>query len=814
MQDIRQGTESTPVANERRACPRARVTSLIYIDIGNVNGGIVTSLSDKGLAFTAAVTLGNGELGTGPVQMRIQFPGAPEALEASGEIVWTSSSGKEACARFVEIGDKAREQICTWVSDHISSNGLRAAPPKLPKMQLPNSQRTKPRGPRFSFAEVASSRVDSTGETGVEDFPGSSAEPMNLPPLEAGAVGFRDGTEAVASAFESPVFTEEQVGKIRPAGNKQTEQAVPGQDSQRQPTLIPERRQHSRRQILLFTYAVLGEDNGGLVFNLSEGGLALTAAAALNEHHFTKMRVRFPDSEDWFETGGRLAWGSDSGKEAGIEFVGLPEHARARIKEWVLQEEPAGETASKEGEGQTSQSGVQALPGFMEPELPLSEPIETPASFEEQPFEDPAFEEHGFEGPERIPAASSPALFKTGIRGIFERASLRRRVAQIQPPQMVDDSVRLAADVTRKALRIAAGAALAVASWMFLQRSFFNKTSGLAARNEPNIQASSQEPSQKPAVAKIEAGADRGTADPPVQPNENASTQTGVTESSVPQTESGTPSPNTSQINEGSQNSGTDRTLKDKLPGEEAQAQMRAASLPPHSVDQSQRPAPSQREQEPKSSQIIASAPARSPESTVGDNRLAEAKSAKSKLADSRPVLTARALPVPDQGLNATTSSVSANSPQLGTAPPVEVEKENPLVTMKQPETPRTRTPVVTVSFDPYPSIRIGKTEKSKKSHQGESLQMGRLLSRVDPAYPEEAKQQGIEGTVRVHAIFNREGGVQSVIPVSGPQLLMPAAMTAVRQWRYSQTILGGQAMETEEDITVLFQLANSASRN
>ena len=175
---------------------------------------------------------------------------------------------------------------------------------------------------------------------------------------------------------------------------------------------------------------------------------------------------------------------------------------------------------------------------------------------------------------------------------------------------------------------------------------------------------------------------------------------------------------------------------------------------------------------------------------------------------------TAQAFAAQNKDLNATPHALNSNPPQPAAAPPVDMEKEKPSISPKQPEPILARTPVVTISFDPYPSIRMPKTEKSKKSPQGKSLQMGRLLMRVDPVYPDEAKQQGVEGTARVHAIFNRDGSVQSVISVSGPPLLVTAVMSAVRQWRYSQTVLGGQAMETEEDVTVLFRLANPITKN
>jgi hypothetical protein len=195
--------------------------------------------------------------------------------------------------------------------------------------------------PRYSFADVASSRVDAEREPGVEDFLEISRPPEAPPPLQAGSNVFRDGKKVVASAFESPAFADQT--RNSGARNEQTTRPKP-EERPRQQTApaIPERRQHARREILLFTYAILGEDNGGLVFNLSEGGLALTAAAPLQEHHFNKMRVRFPDSEDWIDATGRLAWKNDSGKEVGIEFVDLPNDARLRIREWVSQEEPVG----------------------------------------------------------------------------------------------------------------------------------------------------------------------------------------------------------------------------------------------------------------------------------------------------------------------------------------------------------------------------------------------------------------------------------------------------------------------------------------
>jgi protein TonB len=127
---------------------------------------------------------------------------------------------------------------------------------------------------------------------------------------------------------------------------------------------------------------------------------------------------------------------------------------------------------------------------------------------------------------------------------------------------------------------------------------------------------------------------------------------------------------------------------------------------------------------------------------------------------------------------------------------------------VNQPATPANITGAVAILADPYPSLRIP-NGSSKKQRQGTTLQLGHLLSRIEPIYPEDAKQQGIQGTVKLHAIIDRHGSVENLQSVKGPPLLVAAAMNAVRQWRFSETLLAGQSVETEEDIDIVFRLSN-----
>jgi periplasmic protein TonB len=77
----------------------------------------------------------------------------------------------------------------------------------------------------------------------------------------------------------------------------------------------------------------------------------------------------------------------------------------------------------------------------------------------------------------------------------------------------------------------------------------------------------------------------------------------------------------------------------------------------------------------------------------------------------------------------------------------------------------------------------------------------------VEPLYPPLARQIRLEGRVELHAIIARDGSVQSLEAISGHPLLIPAALEAVRQWRYRPTILNGQPVEVDTHITVIYTL-------
>jgi TonB family protein len=78
------------------------------------------------------------------------------------------------------------------------------------------------------------------------------------------------------------------------------------------------------------------------------------------------------------------------------------------------------------------------------------------------------------------------------------------------------------------------------------------------------------------------------------------------------------------------------------------------------------------------------------------------------------------------------------------------------------------------------------------------------------PVYPDLAKIGRIQGSVVMLAVISKEGTVRDLHLISGHPLLAPAAVHAVKQWRYKPYILDGETIEVQTTITVNFTLSGS----
>jgi protein TonB len=79
------------------------------------------------------------------------------------------------------------------------------------------------------------------------------------------------------------------------------------------------------------------------------------------------------------------------------------------------------------------------------------------------------------------------------------------------------------------------------------------------------------------------------------------------------------------------------------------------------------------------------------------------------------------------------------------------------------------------------------------------------LVKKVPPVYPLQAKVARVQGTVVLSATIAKTGEVSEVNVVSGPALLLSAAVDAVKQWQYRPYSVNGQPVEIETTIQVVF---------
>lgn len=81
------------------------------------------------------------------------------------------------------------------------------------------------------------------------------------------------------------------------------------------------------------------------------------------------------------------------------------------------------------------------------------------------------------------------------------------------------------------------------------------------------------------------------------------------------------------------------------------------------------------------------------------------------------------------------------------------------------------------------------------------------LEQRVEPEYPEQAREQHIQGPVTLQAIVARDGSVKALKTISGDPQLAAAARYAVSQWRFKPFMQAGKPAEFQTNVTVNFRL-------
>jgi TonB family protein len=467
---------------------------------------------------------------------------------------------------------------------------------------------------------------------------------------------------------------------------------------------VPDRRVHSRLPIRSLAYVELDEGNGGIVLNVSEGGLSVQAFASLMDDVLPGVRFQLSESEGWIQAHARITWTGESRKLAGLEFVDLADDDRSRLKEWLAREAlPPGE------ESATGTASKDDKPSAAAPEVREAIVSIAPSADDRDMAEAPTVDFGIDVAPAPVPAAD-PYPIGDAFARILGQAH------ESEPPQS-DPSVEAKPISAEKLIanRWAAAAVLALLAVASL-------AAGWAAG-----QGQLRKLLGKFYVTASQAGADG---------RETASNST----------------PPAARISDIEVVSATNQRWTIPFNG------------PLNSPDDVAR----------RQAYGNNSSEARKPQSGFRTWILTPPQQTRAVADDGR--ITKENPPVladtPTSTEGALTSSGAINSRALGGAPSLRV---------------------------PDPPVQTG------------IVKQGQLIRRFDPEYPIIARDQHAEGTVRLNVTIGPDGVVRGIALLGGPRLLVEAAESAVRQWRYTPTTLDGKPVEFQREVDLTFQFSKAS---
>jgi periplasmic protein TonB len=104
--------------------------------------------------------------------------------------------------------------------------------------------------------------------------------------------------------------------------------------------------------------------------------------------------------------------------------------------------------------------------------------------------------------------------------------------------------------------------------------------------------------------------------------------------------------------------------------------------------------------------------------------------------------------------------------------------------------------------------MAVPKVATPQRVRVSSGVSTGLLVRKVNPNYPPLARQARIQGTVILQAEISKSGDIQNLRLISGHPMLAPAAIEAVKQWKYKPYLLNGEPVEVETTVQVNFTLA------
>jgi TonB family protein len=806
-------SEEFPRSHERRRFPRVRLPSLAYVDVDADNGGILLNLSENGVALQAVSPF----VDLTRVSLRIQPPKPRMRIDVSAEITWLSESKKEAGFQFFELSDDTRIEIANWISAEGGAREPRpnddSSSPQIAQVSSTHyAEDTPPRRRKWTFLLENSPAEDApANQKAPNDVLNPSMRRRNLEwrshatlPDKSPCIPTFDPdpdnekiharTSGPDDQPNSPTILSEHIPRptqfpsleVPPppaAGSTVQPPSAPAAEliakhyeishahiptSSKESPHSGERRRFTRQRLCSLAYLDIGPDNGGMVLNLSETGLALQAFNPLIGQTRVGLRIQPPKSRKRIQATAEITWLSESKREAGLKFIDLAEDARVEIAEWVsaeagpatrrpLEESTAAQTRHVPSsppitkEPSRLQGKWTLLTGDSTPQVTLANQkssnylanssvgrtnLESPPDVIvwEKVLDDPTNNPDSNVGASRPRTSNgnelavNPSIISEHIPGVVGHSAPELPLPlaaasshQLQSSTAVDPiakrdetpnaSIPEMSSASRQSLPERFQKWWTIAALCTCTALLFLFLGMAITRGLRNGR-----------LGKMSV--DERFRDASAAPSSRTASGAPHQDSAFPSEVSGS---------------------KTRHKGVEAVA--RASRTESPRKDNSENPQPGPPGDGTDSPVAKISSPIEPPQQTANSD------------SQNASVPSSLVLPVDSSGAH----NLAVAQPEMNPSPPASAERRT----------------------DCY------------------------LLYRVEPLYPREAKEKHIEGTVALHLLIGSDGRVRSVRELSGPGPLVLAALSAAREWRFIPALRNGQPIEAEKDVSIEFHLPN-----
>jgi TonB family protein len=520
-----------------------------------------------------------------------------------------------------------------------------------------------------------------------------------------------------------------------------------------------ERRRFIRQRVRSLAYLDVGPDNGGIVLNLSENGIALQAVNPFIDQTRVSLRIEPAKSRKRIEASAEITWLSDSKTEAGLRFLELSDEARDEIADWVSAEADAvaqrslDDSASPQTRQVPSKSITEAPPHLRGKWSIMLGDSTSQESLENQKAPNPLpNSSSGRRNPEAQPTAVPPKKLLGD-----PATNPDSNVVAIQAPSGDENQSHVSSHIVSE------------------------HASGVAELPPPE--------SPLPALA---ASSDRlGTpaaSDAIAEDDE-------ILDARAP---------------------GMKSTLREFLPGQFRKSWAIAAlcgctalvflllgiAIARGLMNPSRAKSSAHEDSQ--------TATAFSPLGALGSASRHEASGSKARHPNVGGTANTSHLespskhndenPQPGPQEGATNSLIAKFSIPIDTPPPTTKSDSQNASAPSLPVLSVYPSGVYNLPVDPN---AINPPPPAGAERRSDCY----LLYRVEPLYPREAKEQRIEGTVTIHLLIGTDGRVRSLRELSGPGHLVPAALAAARDWRFMPALLNGVPIDSEQDVNIAFRL-------